>query len=241
MGYTLSNFWGTATLDKVAKTITVVGYTIPDGDTKRINSILDHTAWVILSQSNNPSKGIVSVVSNVITLEYDTNTASFANTDVIEIFLNDIMAIDPWLNTWLTTEQSPVRARRTDAEAIIASAQTLTTSFADLWPEIPCAWFNTVTLWIKCTVQQSTWIQLRCLWKHTYAGTEEMSLPIESISPAVINVAPEVVQFPDWINFLYAITAKVNNTIPYVQFQVKMSVDGGTDGTIDTANITKGY
>jgi hypothetical protein len=230
----------TGTLDISARTITFTGYTIDSP--LRIELIWDVTTAKTLYQWNKTAFiGSWNATYTVLTLNAGVDLTWCANIDLLQIAVADMIWQDVWLNTNITSETNPVRTRRTDWEAIIPSAQTLTTSFADLWPEFDCKGFNTITIWLKCTVNASTGIQLRALWKHTYAGTEEMALPIESVTTAVINVTPEIVQFPDWINFLYAITAKVNNSIPYIQRQVKMSVDGGTDWTIDTANITKGY
>lgn len=239
MWYTWQDLWLTRTFTKSTKTLVFSGYTI--NSLKDIAVITDVTNGIVIYNFADASTWVFTVATQTLVLTYNTNTASFADTDELVVNLFWAVATDPGLDIAKTVDQSPVRTRRTDAEAIIAAAQTLTTSFADLWPEIDCRGFNTVTIWLKGTVNASTGIQLRALGKHTYAGTEEMALPIESVTTAVINVTPEIVQFPDWINFLYAITAKVNNSIPYIQRQVKMSVDGGTDWTIDTANLTKGY
>lgn len=239
MWYTWQDMQLNYTFTKSTKTIVFSGYTI--NSLRDIAVITDVTNWIPIYNFADGITWVFTYATQTLVLTYDTNTVAFANSDelVINLFVNP--AVDTGLNTQLTTEQSPIRTRRTDPEAIIASAQTLTTSFADLWPEISCAWFNYLSVWVKCTVQQSTWIQMQALAKHTYAGTEEYNFPIEIVSSWLNSISKDVEQFPDWTNFLYVYKIKVDNCIPFVQLQVKMTTDWGTDGTIDTAYVCKGY
>ena len=200
MWYTWQDLWLYYTFTKSTKTIVFSGYTI--NSLKDIAVITDVTNGTIIYNFANAQTGVFTYSTQTLVLTYNTNVAWFADSDELVINLFWAVATDPGLDISKTAEQSPLYTRRTDPEAIIASAQTLTTSFADLWPEIDCKGYNTVTLWLKCTVQQSTWIQLKALGKHTYAGTEEYTIPIESVTSSVINVAPEIVQFPDGINLL---------------------------------------
>ena len=249
MGYTLSNFQWTAVLNKVAKTVTVTGYTIPDWAINKINAILDSTAWIIISQANNPAKGIVSIVSNVITLEYDTNTADFADTDVIEIFVNDIMATDVWLDVTKSVDQSPVRTRRTDAEAIIPALQAFTTSFVDIWLETENKGYKRVKYWFTLDINQWLNARIKLLQKHTYAGTEEYPICPNRVTCSAPAIYVETL---DWVNAqyweietdadqLFCMTVEVDNSIPYLQAQIQIGTDWGTDAEIDALYITKGY
>lgn len=124
--------------------------------------------------------------------------------------------------------------------ALITAPQTLTNVYADLGAEVACSGYSYLGIWIKCTVQDSTGISVKALAKHTAAGTEEYSLPIQTVSTTEIAVTPEIVTFPDGTNFLYLLVVNLFNVIPYVQFQVKFTTDGGADATIDNAYITKG-
>ena len=234
---------GSYTFDKVAKTITLAG--IPTIDQSQI-ILITHapTSTVIYNFADGAATwGSYVAATGVLTLTYNTNTGSFSNTDPLRILIDnmDMDWYDAGQDVKKMADQSPLWTRRTDVEAIIASAQTLTTSFANLWPQIDCRGYTNITFWIKCTVQQSTWIQIKFLAAHTYGWTESFTIPVSSVNPDVINVSPEILQFPDWVNFLYPITVTTNGTIPYLTAQVKMSIDGGTDGTIDTAYCTKSY
>jgi hypothetical protein len=146
---------------------------------------------------------------------------------------------DSSTDTEKTTVQNPDYARTTDPEPLIAAAQTLTASFADVGYEVSTSGYNWAAIWIKLTVQQATNMQIQVLAKHTSAGTEEYNLPIEAVSSGLITISSEVIQFPD-ANGLYIVKVPLNNVIPYIQIQIK-ETDNGTDATLDTCYITKGY
>ena len=125
---------------------------------------------------------------------------------------------------------------------IISAAQTVTTSFADLGAafEIPCFGYYAMGIWIKLTINQSLGVQIQALAKHTSQGTDEYNLPIEEISSGLITISSEVLQFPD-ANGLYLLKCTLNNIVPFVQLQIKMTTDGGTDATADSCLVTLGY
>ena len=136
-------------------------------------------------------------------------------------------------------EQTPLWARYTDKETLIAAAQTLTTSFADAGYEIDCRGYTSIGIWVKLTANQATNMQMQALVKHTSAGTEEYNIPIESVSSGLVNVTSEIIQFPD-ANGLYLMKIKTDNLVAFLQLQFK-ETDNGTDATLDTLYATKGY
>jgi hypothetical protein len=73
---------GSYAFNKVAQTITFTGFT---ASLERLLLITDVTNNVIIYQFNDPSKG-GSIVNNVLTLDYNTNTVAFNNTDNLQIF-----------------------------------------------------------------------------------------------------------------------------------------------------------
>ena len=180
-----------------------------------------------------PSTGIITI--------YGVGTP-FLSGDVYEVGISgQLKAYDPSLDISKTVDQSPVWTRRTDVEPLLSAAYTLTSSFANVGPVIDCRSYNTIAIFVKCTVQNSAGIQMRATAYHTYAGSEQWSIPIETISPGLDNITIETVQFPDGVNFLYVIKCKVDNVIPYIQLQFKDTTVGATHGTIDTLYVTKGY
>lgn len=73
---------GSYTFDKVAKTITFTGF---NANLERLLLITDVTNNTIIYQFNDPTLG-GTLVNNVLTLTYNTNTVSFNNTDKLQIF-----------------------------------------------------------------------------------------------------------------------------------------------------------
>jgi hypothetical protein len=227
---------GSYTFDKTAKTVTFSGLgTIAQS---QIFLIMHVPTTQVIYNFADPTKGGTFVpATGVLTLEFDTS--SFSNSDELQILVDtDADGYDFTLDAKKTIEQSPTWSRYTNSEAIISSAQTLTTSFADLGPEIDVQGYSICILWIKITIQQSQGVQIQGLLKHTYAGSEEYNFVIKQQgSPSSINA--DLIELPN-SNGLYGIPFECRG-MTYLQFQVKMSVDGGTDGTIDTAYVTKQY
>lgn len=73
---------GSYTFNKTAKTITFSGFT---ASLERLLLITDSTNNTPLYQFNSPSLG-ASLSNNVLTLNYNTNTGAFADTDKLQIF-----------------------------------------------------------------------------------------------------------------------------------------------------------
>jgi len=153
------------------------------------------------------------------------------------------MAFLPWgydssLDVGKTISQNPTPSYYQDVVPLIAAAQTITTSYADVWFEIPCAWYKTLFLWLKITIQGATSVTIKALPKHTSAGTEEYNfVTITPWSPSTI--VAETISLPV-ANWLYCIPFNVANGVPYIQMQAIMT-DGGTDPTIDSCFYTLGY
>ena len=88
--------YGSYTFNKVAKTVTI---NLPSGNVKLEGLLLitDTTNNTIIYQFSDATKG-ATLSGNVFTLTYDTNTASFANTDKLQIFYYDEQFISQQMN-----------------------------------------------------------------------------------------------------------------------------------------------
>ncbi len=88
--------YGSYTFNKVAKTVTI---NLPSGNVKLEGLLLitDTTNNTIIYQFSDATKG-ATLLGNVFTLTYDTNTASFANTDKLQIFYYDEQPISQQIN-----------------------------------------------------------------------------------------------------------------------------------------------
>lgn len=74
------------TFDKTNKQVTLTDYVTLN--LEKLFLIVDVTNNITIYQANNPSKG-ATVSGNVITLDYDTNNASFSNSDNLQIFYEE--------------------------------------------------------------------------------------------------------------------------------------------------------
>lgn len=141
-------------------------------------------------------------------------------------------------------------AHRTPGDApipLIAAAQTITNAWVDLGPELPLMGDTRVRLWLYVTKGDGTvtTVQVRCLAKHTNAGADEYPQPIKSVNtggaPFTITEDDEVI-YP----FNTDATARrtdywdVDNTIPWVQFQIQATAPG-TTMVVTSAYATYGW
>lgn len=78
---------GSYSFNKVAKTITFSGLSATI-DVSNILVINDATANTLIYNFADPSLGAASFSNNVLTLDLDTNTASFNDTDKLQIWLD---------------------------------------------------------------------------------------------------------------------------------------------------------
>lgn len=124
---------------------------------------------------------------------------------------------------------------------LISSAQTLTTSFVDFGGEINCQGYRYIILYIQIDQGDADDIQIRALHKHTAAGSVEYYSPILTIGSSAIKVESEYAEFNVDEDKPYRLVYDLTTTTDekWVQFQIRMATDGGTDGVITTAYYTK--
>jgi len=138
--------------------------------------------------------------------------------------------------------QNPPWEHYTGKEALISAAQTLTTSMADLGGEIDMRTYNQLGLWLTVDINAANNVEIRLLHKHTSAGSEEyreiyLGTPGSNITTINLNDYQVGADSDQLIKF----NIPVSNTTGVVQIQARMETDGGTDGQIDAAYITKAY
>lgn len=155
-------------------------------------------------------------------------------------------AYDAASNANRVAEIAPVWSRNVQTPvALIAAAQNLTAAFADLGPEIATQGYTKIGLWLELHIADSTNVRVRCLAKHTAAGTNEYLLPISAVdvggTPYNIKIEGEYIELNVDADQLICLNFDVFNWIPYAQFQVMAEVVGVTAGHIDEAHVTYGY
>ncbi len=190
----------------------------------------------------------INTTTNVITI-YGVGTP-FASGDVYEVGLSGQQkAYDPTLNVLNSIEQSPIWSRYTDVEPLITPPLAFTTSFADAGPEIDAKGYNWVKFWITLDINQGANARFKILQKHTYAGSEEYPICADKVcfsAPAsyidtLAGVNAQYFELETDADQLFCITVQVDNATPYLQLQIQIGTDGGTDAEIDGLYITKGY
>lgn len=238
---------GAYTFDKVAKTITITGVTIPSLSDFRV--IANATSTTEMYNFVVPTKGATWVsATGVLTLEYDTS--AMANTDELVILVNiGDPTTDFTIDSNKVSEQSPIWSRYTSPEALISAAQAFTTSFADIGPEVDSAGYHYCRYWFTLDINQGANARIKILEKHTYAGAEEYPVAPDRVTisaPATYYETVGAANAQYWeidtdADQLFTMCVQCNNATPYIQVQIQIGVDGGTDAEIDALYVTKGY
>ena len=233
-------------------TLTWSGPTLTTGQLCRVRVITTTTARpLVWEQGRNAVITISGATITVNALDGTVATIPAAATTIEVMWSAQDKGFDAPTNAHRNVPMYSDRdARVTTPIDLIAAAQTLTTSWADLGAafEVNTDGYTTIRLWLQITKQQSDGIRIRALLKHTSQDTLEywpiIAVPVATGTPAYYDARPEYVQFT--ASELAAtdyptIEFKLNSTAPFVQFQVMMMTDGGTDGTIDSAKVTYAY
>lgn len=127
------------------------------------------------------------------------------------------------------------------AVQLITSAQNLTASWADLGNEVAMGGYNMIAVWVTLDINDSVNARVRVLAKHESGGTEEYTLPIETISASDVKVEAAYFEFNVDADQLMCIPIEIRNVVPYVQVQVQTGTVGTTAGQIDAAYVTRGW
>lgn len=188
--------------------------------------------------------------SGGVTLTYSSNIITiagagtpFASEDVYEVGINlQDKSYDLNLDNTKTIVQNPTPSYYQDVVPLISTIQILTTSFADLGFEIPCAGYNKFALWLTIDINQATEIEIRILHKHTSAGTEEYrEIYLGASSGNITTINLNDYQVGTNADQLFKLALDLNGTSPYIQVQARMKTDGGTDAEIDACYYTLAY
>lgn len=120
---------------------------------------------------------------------------------------------------------------------LISSPQTLTDSWTDLGSEMALNGEECLKLWVDLDVNDSTGIQFRVLGRLVSEGTEyESSILTDTTSKR--NVEPEIYEIINNVDQKCAIKMDEPCNIPFIQFQVKVTVVGAIAGKILTSDCT---
>jgi hypothetical protein len=113
-----------------------------------------------------------------------------------------------------------------------STAQTLTTSFADLGAEIPCWGYRTVCVYLEIDINQANDVVVGALGKLAASATNEYWLPIQVNGTAEVNVDKAEYEINYDADGLQMFRIDVTG-VPYLQLQAKERTDGGVDADIE--------
>lgn len=116
--------------------------------------------------------------------------------------------------------------------------QGLTNTWANLGGVISVKGANKVTLWIELDIGSSQNARVRAVAKMTADATDVYSFPIESVNASDIKVEDEYYEFNVDADQLMVLEFDMNDSIPYIQFQVQDSNGGNGVIKADSCYVT---
>jgi len=225
---------GSYTFDASAKTITFSA--IENISLNQIALITNVADGIIIYNFASATKG-GSIISNVLTLDYDTTAMS--DSDELQIIVSYNNDQDYNLGSSKNIVQNPTPSYYQDVVTLISAAQNVTTSFVDLGFEIPCAGYKYLNVFLTLDINNSLDFRIKALAKHTSAGAEEYPIQYEmrNSTEAIDGAYREINLDAD---DLYV--AKINvESIPLIQIQISAGTVGVTAGQIDACYYTLSY
>jgi hypothetical protein len=233
-----------ATAENATKTITISG----------LNFTLEakHVIFgsVIKIDTNGVAEELplttVTVSSGVITLA-DMSPA-FISTDTVEVTLTGSKpAYLQDLEGDKTYEQNVSWNRTTTSFPILASAQTVTGTAANVGNEIPCSGYNTAYIYNTSTIGSTVNLRWKFMAKHESAGAEEIPMDDGFVTIAGTTVAVPSTAAIDYfeqtedVDANWLVKVDLNNSVKYLQIMAYVGTNSNTPCTIDTSDIVLGY
>jgi hypothetical protein len=128
--------------------------------------------------------------------------------------------------------------------ALLASAQTLTGSYADIGdgtnggPYINAMDCDSITLWLKITINSSTGLKVRMVGVNAEADTDLYRPVIKEVAAASVGVKPSEYAISNDASQNILLTFPVSDQIPLVKFQIMATVVGGTAAQVSACGVT---
>ncbi len=152
-----------------------------------------------------------------------------------------ILALALTLLFYASPADAVVRNQRIPtAPTWLASSQTISTAWQDLGGELNASMDSAACLLANVVRNDTVNVRFRALAKHTAAGADEYSMPIETVGSAAVSVEPEYKELNVDADQNIALCWDTMNGVPLVQFQVSASAVNTTAGTV-SAWATLGY
>jgi len=183
----------------------------------------------------------VTVSSGVITLT--DMVANFVSTDTVEVTLTG--SKPAYLDK--TYEQNVQWGRTTTSFPILASAQTVTGTSANVGNEIPCSGYRTAYIYNTSTIGSTVNLRWKFMAKHESAGAEEIPMDDGFVTIAGTTVAVPSTAAIDYfeqtedVDANWLVKVDLNNSVKYLQIMAYVGTNSNTPCTIDTSDIVLGY
>jgi hypothetical protein len=229
-------------------TITFTGPTIISTQLRRVIAFTTISSQpLIWEQGVNAALSYSAGVITVYSIDGYTAPVPATTTLVVVDWVAQDKGYDQSLQALRVAPQYSDRSyRQTDPVSIIAAAQNITASWADLGPEILCDGSNTVCLWVNVDINDALNVRFRALAKHTSAGAVEYQLPTKVVNstatPWLVQCEGNVLEWNvDGTDFASVFSFDLVNSVKYVQFQVMAGTAGASPGQVLNAETTQGW
>ena len=223
---------------------TTITFTGPSITTSQLRLVVIDTGTSVSIYEQGKSGIRLSISSSTITIAGAGLTPVPAGSTVDVMWVGQDKAYDSSSQTIRSFPVIDLASRRVDTPvALIAAAQNITNAWADLGPEIALSGYTRVSIWLSVDINDGYNVRVRCLGKHTAASALEYVMPILKPNTATdgyfaIYAEDEYIELNDDMDQNIMFTWVVENTVPYVQFQIMAATPGANPAQIDDAQIT---
>ena len=207
-------------------TLSSLPFTITDSSQLAYVTVIPASGDAI-TYVNGSDSVTLTVSSNVLTIA--GVTAPFTSGDVYQVGINaQEKAYDPSTNSQMNSILNPDYAHYTDPELLVTASDigAADGTYIDQGAEIDMTGYETLGVFLKFTVSDSTTNTMKLLFKHTSAGTEEFVQETPANFTKTIGDAN--------INVYYEFTGLA--TVPLIQIQsaaADVDTGGGTEATLE--------
>ena len=123
---------------------------------------------------------------------------------------------------------------------LLASPQTITTSWVDVGLEIVTDGRLDLALWIKLTINNSNNVQFRALAKHIEEHADEYEILSETYSAGVNTEDATIHELNADADQKVMFHVHLQGDTPVVQIQVRLLTAGATPATLDEVKYDEG-
>lgn len=121
---------------------------------------------------------------------------------------------------------------------LLSAPLTLTGSFQDLGPILVSGDYELSAIWLDLDINSSTGIVIQCLVSPTEDFAVAYNIPIQDVLAAAVGVAAQVFTLTNNVDQKIVIPVEIGDAVPFIKFQIKATVVGGTPGQLLSAKVS---